>query len=90
MIIISLCCTAVAGVAGMLVASGEFSPNFLFKACRLVCRTDQAIQRGHRCGVSCPGGRPGLALDDTFVRRRENRALLNTLGIAPKLRQNRN
>src|SRR5271165_12778 len=81
-------CTSVAGVADMLVASGEFSPSV---SSRLAPRTHDRPSDLYSeiIGVACRalGGRPGQRLMTTRTRRREN--LLNTLWIAPKLRQNR-
>src|SRR5271157_6229264 len=72
----------------MLVATGESSPN-VFSRLAPVRTTGQASQRDHRCGASCPGRASWPALDDHVYAPTRKSALLNTLGIAPKLRQNR-
>ena len=60
-----------------------------FQGLRPVRTTGQASQRDHRCGASCPGRASWPALDDHVYAPTRKSALLNTLGVAPKLRQNR-
>jgi hypothetical protein len=55
---------------------------------RRVRTTDQVIQRNHRCGVSCPGKASWPALHD-HTRADVKIGAVKTVGIAPKLRQNR-
>src|SRR5208282_846252 len=60
-----------------------------FQGLRPVRTTGQASERDHRCGTSCPGRASWPALDDHVYAPTRKPALLNKLGIAPKLRQNR-
>ena len=71
----------------MLVASGESLPNVFS---RLAPYARQAKRASEIIGVvrRALGGCPGQRLMTTCTRRREKSAPLNTLGVAPKLRQN--
>jgi hypothetical protein len=60
-----------------------------FQGLRPVRTTGQSSQRDQRCGASCPGRASRPALDDHVYAPTRKSALLNTLGVAPKLRQNR-
>ena len=57
-----------AGVAGMLVARRRIFTEASLQGLRPVRATDQAIQRDHLCGVSCPERASWPALDDPHAR----------------------